>query len=530
MTNPFTSSQIYQKISTPTLNILDSLVGIAKETSWDLSSVSGSQFGTMSAARFPSKPFIIGFLPPDVVVNYIATAPIQNTLVTIPVSSPSTNKTLSSSGSQLTGGQVPLTPTPLSKAQALGALLAAGCPQSALLIVAAQSAFETNQWGTGGNLGKGFNNNNFGNITPTSNQVANGTSYFVVHFSPQASGKFVAYPDPVSGAAGMVNFLQSNGTLAASGDINSYMAHLQATNYLGQVGLTGIDGKPITQQNYTDYQINIQSLINTLKGVTPETPTPPNASPQEFGGTTTDPAAIPPAGTQAATASIMTNSVNITDPNSTDPLANAMGRNVSIVQGQMAESVQQQTNYLNYQILAIQQMPSLMMLVNPSEFNRAYEHTTDPVKTRTGYVVNMWLEKPIVISSKGVTAGQYIFQQDGAGGISSQNRISSISYQNLMSLVAMFKNNGNIFTDGTFGDGNTGIPLISMSLYIYYDNHIYIGSFDDFDITDDGNKPYNLSYSWKFTVRYDIDTTGLSDSIISGQGLTTGTSAVNLGF
>jgi hypothetical protein len=94
----------------------------------------------------------------------------------------------------------------------------------------------------------------------------------------------------------------------------------------------------------------------------------------------------------------------------------------------------------------------------------------------------------------------------------------------------MFKNNANIFTDGTFGDGNTGIPLISMSLYIYYDNHIYIGSFDDFTITDDGNKPYNLTYDWKFTVRYDIDTTGISDNFITGNGLTIGTSAARDGF
>jgi len=226
----------------------------------------------------------------------------------------------------------------------------------------------------------------------------------------------------------------------------------------------------------------------------------------------------------------MTNSINITDANAEDPLSDQLGRNISIAYGQRVEDVQKQTNYLNQQILAIQAMPALMMLVNPSEFNRSYEHTTDPVKTRSGFVVNMWLEKPLVISSKGVTAGQYVFQSDGGGGISALNRIYSVSYQNLMSLVSMFKNNANIFTDGTFGDGNTGIPLISMSLYIYYDNHIYIGSFDDFTITDDGNKPYNLTYDWKFTVRYDIDTTGISDNFITGNGLTIGTSAARDGF
>jgi hypothetical protein len=524
--NPFSSSQLYQKISTPSLNILDALASIVKETSWDISAVTGPQLGTVAAARIPAKPFIVGFIPPDVVVNFVPLTKNQSTLVTIPVTSTPT----SSSGSQLTGGQNPLTPTPLTPAQAMGALLAAGCPQSALLIVAAQSAAETNLWGSGkGKIGQGFNNYNFGNITPTSKQVANGTSYFVVHFSPTASGKFVSYPDASSGAAGMVNFLQNNGTLAAAGDINSYMAHLQATNYLGQVGLIGIDGKPITQQDYTNYQTNIQSLIGQLRGVTPVPPPDPNATPAEFGSATTQPASTPPNATPVATTSIMTNAINITDPNSGDPLAAAMGRSVSVFDGTRAESVQKQTNYLNQQILAIQQAPALMMLVNPSEFNRSYEHTVDPVKTRSGYVVNMWLERPLVISAKGVTAGQYVFQSDGGGGISALNRIYSVSYQNLMSLVEMFKNNGNIFTDNSFGDGNAGIPLISLSIYIYYDGHVYIGSFDDFEITDDGNKPYNLSYTWKFTVRYDIDTSGIANTIINN-GLAYGASAARSGF
>ena len=35
------------------------------------------------------------------------------------------------------------------------------------------------------------------------------------------------------------------------------------------------------------------------------------------------------------------------------------------------------------------------------------------------------------------------------------------------------------------------------------------------EITDDGTKPYNLSYSWKFTVRYDVDTSQVFDSTVS---------------
>jgi hypothetical protein len=522
--NPFTSSQLYRKISTPALNILDYLASITRETSWDLSAVIGSQLGTIAAARFSGKPFIVGFIPPDVTVNFVPIQAAQSTLVTIPVTTTPTT----GSGSQLTGGQVPMQKTPLTRAQALGALLAAGCPQSALLIVAAQSAMETGQWQL-------MNNNNFGNVTPTSKQVANGSSYFVQSFGtvngvPQ-SGKFLAFSDPTSGAAAMVNLLRGNGSLnAASGGVANYVQTLQANGYMGFVGKVDQSGHVVSQQQYDKYQAGIQSLVNSLAQVTPVAPPSTTTPPQEFGGATTPPTTTPPNAQPAANVSVMTNSINVTDANAEDPLSDQLGRNIYVADGQRVQAVQAQTNYLNQQILAIQAMPALMMLVNPTEFNRSYEHTTDPVKTRSGYVVNMWLEKPLVISAKGVTAGQYVFQSDGGGGISSQNRIYSVSYQNLMSLVAMFKNNANIFTDGTFGDGNTGIPLISMSLYIYYDNHIYIGSFDDFTITDDGNKPYNLSYDWKFTVRYDIDTTGISDSYITGTGLTIGTSAARSGF
>ena len=366
-------------------------------------------------------------------------------------------------------------------------------------------------------------------ITPNPNQP--NSSYFVQNFGGGNTGKFVAYPDPVSGAQGMVNFLKYNGSINAlntaintpgANPVQAYVNYLQQTRYMGGVGLVDQSGHVVTQKQYDDYAAAISSIVQSLSQVKP---VPPGTSDQEFGSSAIQASMIPDPATQSVSSTtIMANGLNLTDPTGTDPLADTYQRQVSVVDGSRVLATQQQSNFLSQQIALIQQMPALMMLVNPSEFNRAYEHTTDPVKTRSGYVVNIWLEKPTVITAKGVTAGQYVFAADGSGGLSALNRIQSVSYQNLMSLVSMFKNNGNIFTDNTFGDGNTGIPLISLSLFIYYDNHIYIGSFDDFDITDDGNKPYNLSYSWKFTVRYDIDTTQMSGSTVTNPGLSIGVS------
>ena len=98
--------------------------------------------------------------------------------------------------------QVASTLTPLSYGQALGALLAAGCPQSALLMVGAQSAVETAGW-------KSMHGWNFGNITPTSTQAANGP-----WMTQGLQGmKFIVYPDAVSGARGMLRWLSTHGLL-----------------------------------------------------------------------------------------------------------------------------------------------------------------------------------------------------------------------------------------------------------------------------------------------------------------------------
>ena len=66
----------------------------------------------------------------------------------------------------------------------------------------------------------------------------------------------------------------------------------------------------------------------------------------------------------------------------------------------------------------------------------------------------------------------------------------------------IYKNNGVIFAGGA---SQPGIPILACSIYIYYDNHVYIGSFNDFSIDDDASKPFNMGYSFSFDVRYDLD-------------------------
>jgi hypothetical protein len=209
---------------------------------------------------------------------------------------------------------------------------------------------------------------------------------------------------------------------------------------------------------------------------------------------------------------------SITTLEEDDPLGGRTGRNIRPAEGVRKEVVDAQVKYLQDQVAAANSTPALYMLISPQTFTRSYEHSVDTPKARRKHIVHMWLEKPMTISCKGVTAAQYIMDAQGTGGLTHQKRVHSLSYRNLMSLVRTYKNNGYLFSgsDTIFGSGNDHIRLIGMSIYIYFDGHFYIGSFDDFSVTDSSDKPYNLEYSFKFTVRYDMEVASTTDAQVGG--------------
>jgi hypothetical protein len=191
-------------------------------------------------------------------------------------------------------------------------------------------------------------------------------------------------------------------------------------------------------------------------------------------------------------------------PDSVDKLDGRWGRTVD-PDGDRRKYTDKQVDALRAQIENIKKIPPLLLLINPSEFNRSYEHTTDSsVKTRHGHIVHMWIEKPFKISSSGVTAGQYVVDASGRGGLTTERRVHSLSYANLSSLVGIYKNNGRIFIGDEANPANRGVQLLAFTVFVYYDEHIYLGSFDDFGVIDSSDKPFNMSYSMKFNVRYDM--------------------------
>lgn len=188
-----------------------------------------------------------------------------------------------------------------------------------------------------------------------------------------------------------------------------------------------------------------------------------------------------------------------TDPE--DPLGPVFGRNIQ-ADNDRFNQIQARLQELSASIAQMSQIPPLAMLVNPQELRKNHEQSIDfGVKTRTGNVVHTWLEQPIKMNVNGVSAAQYAIYADMSGGLTTCNRIHSLSYRNLMSLLLTYKNNGMIYGWPGQSDGSI---LLAGSVFIIYDDHLYIGSFDNFSITDDASKPFNLSYSFSFTVRFDM--------------------------
>ncbi len=499
---------VYAKISQPSLDILDILALYQRDRSWMPTTVSGSAYGTITPVKVPSKPFIVGFIPPDVAVNFVPIEKAQNSNTTVAtLATPTAIPQPAAKGSPSQAIIYP--PAFYQQLQTVAGNIGAR-PEDLMAVMLSESGM--NPAATNGNppvaigliqwqenaarasgMSQSYYQNNLASAT-ASQQLPYVQNYYSnkgVSSYPTAGSLYLANAAPAyMNQAGNPNFvIYPAGSSAAAG--NPALAGSK-----GYVTVGDLDDRMSAVKQTTAYQQQVAAYSAATGQQIPD-PTIP------------DPNATPP-----TTTSIMSNGT-VTTVNTQDPLADQLGRNIRISDTRQAV-VQKQTNDLSYQIQLIQSTPALVMLVNPSEFARNYEATVDPVKSRAGFVINMWLERPLTISCKGTTAGQYFFRSDGAGGLTNFNRIQSISYKNLMSLVSIYRNNGYTYMNPAISADNAGVPIVACSCFIYYDDHLYIGSFDEFTVTDDGNKPFNLSYSWKFTVRYDVDTTSVADSVIAG--------------
>lgn len=526
------TTEIYQKILKPTLVNLPYLDSIVKQAAVLTAAIGGTSYGTLTAARPAPKPFIVGFITPDVPINYIPVSQTKSQLAVI--NSQSANSKPGPSG---VSSNVPYSPpgapglqpkvqTTFSSDDLKSEIISNytsrfGQPPTDATVSLMYAQFALESGFSASSQTVSCSNYNLGNYhagggivtldgKPTPGQplpapanLPQGGSYFLTYDNfgpsgPNANQYYSVYMqnfDSLHGAVSrqlgqLVTNWPGTATAQTPEDFNQALINPAPGHGLYYTADPSIylRGLQTQQQAYLAGGGSTGTAPNIIGQPTTSVTAATNSTPSTISG--------PPNG------SVMDNG-DVTGADE-DPMQSTLGRNIAPSSDSKRNTL---TNaYLNsiiHDLNVIKAMPPLLMLINPESFERSYEHSSDTgTKGRAGQIVQVWLEKPMTISCKGVSAGQYTLSSDGSGGLSQINRIQSVSYENLLSLVLTYKNNGTLF-DG-YSQSSLGVPVLAMSLFIYYDNHIYIGSFSDFVVDDEAEKPYNMSYNWKFNVRYDL--------------------------
>lgn len=158
-----------------------------------------------------------------------------------------------------------------------------------------------------------------------------------------------------------------------------------------------------------------------------------------------------------------------------------------------------------------QSVPELTMVVNPEMMQFSFAKNIQDEYTRGGHSIEESLANLTSINVSGST-GAFI---TGESGLNRHYRNLSASYQNLMSLFFIYKNNGTVITNQSLANssgtvdrnkvlfGGKDIRRIDKvgSVEMTYDGTIYRGSFESFDINEDANMPFRATYSFVFNVR-----------------------------
>jgi len=150
--------------------------------------------------------------------------------------------------------------------------------------------------------------------------------------------------------------------------------------------------------------------------------------------------------------------------------------------------------------------PPLRLLVNPQSFRVSAEKLISNGNWgRNGPIIEHWGENQDKIEGSGKIAAFYSMDALNANGpgLTRTARQFSVSYQNLLSLFLLYRNNGGVWFPDPLLPANARVKNLSVvgSVYLYYDEILYIGSFDSLNLTESEGAPFTLEYSFSFTVK-----------------------------
>lgn len=146
-------------------------------------------------------------------------------------------------------------------------------------------------------------------------------------------------------------------------------------------------------------------------------------------------------------------------------------------------------------LMAVQTMEFLEPLVfyiNPNNLTRTYARKTSEQFAGGGHVVEHSGQDQDRLSASGKIGAYYTDKT----GLTRFFRRNSASFQQLMHLYLLYRNNGYVYE---ITDAHR-ISLVGR-VQITFDTEVWVGHFDSFQMSEDANNPYTMDYSFEFTVR-----------------------------
>lgn len=155
--------------------------------------------------------------------------------------------------------------------------------------------------------------------------------------------------------------------------------------------------------------------------------------------------------------------------------------------------------------------PPLILLINPQSLDFKYTPKITTFRTRwtdqnyTPYILHTHHDELDTLSIAGTSA---MFYSDK--GITVSERTSSIAWENIQQLIAVYRNNGMNFDKKP---GKRGAIESVGRVSIYFENIFYYGSFDNFTLNEVDEKPFNMTFNFDFKVTKVFGSNGTGDSV-----------------
>ena len=175
------------------------------------------------------------------------------------------------------------------------------------------------------------------------------------------------------------------------------------------------------------------------------------------------------------------------------------------IANQFTAAQRAQITVLQKALEAMQNVPPLRMLVNPSSFSvKGEKIVADSGWSRNGNsIIEHWGNQQEKVSASGKVAGFYAIDiRNAVGpGLTRMARNYSQAWQNFQSLCLFYSNNAGLHTaDVTTTHEERNLAMLG-SVYLFYDDILYIGSFDSLSVSESETTPHTVDYSFEFTVR-----------------------------